>query len=269
MSYNSALPRRVAREGPVTTTDLWKFVGLVLVIIDHWGLLFADDPSWRVVGRAAAPIFFFFIGLARTRRVPWSWVILGLVLTAVDSWTSDTGLGKINLNILINFAYVRLLLPEIERRVMPHPWAIALLAVAIVLLIRPFQQIMEYGAEGWLWALFGLSHRLALEAQHPHSRWVRNGLATAAALVYTAKEILDHGFHGAEGAVLAGLIAALALALTLFRRADLSQQPPEPLAAVLRFCGRYSLEIYATTLLAMQLTAYAIDHRNAEDETEA
>src|SRR6187200_681550 len=75
---------------PVTTTDLWKLVGLLLVLIDHWGLLFADDPSWRVVGRAAAPIFFFFIGLARTRRVPWSWVVLGLVLTAVESWTSGT-----------------------------------------------------------------------------------------------------------------------------------------------------------------------------------
>ena len=107
---------------PVTTTDLWKLVGLLLVLIDHWGLLFADDPSWRVVGRAAAPIFFFFIGLARTRQVPWSWVILGLGLTAVESWTSGTGLGKINLNILINFAYVRLLLPEVEQRVMPHPW---------------------------------------------------------------------------------------------------------------------------------------------------
>ena len=106
---------------PVTTTDLWKLVGLVLVLIDHWGLLFADDPSWRVVGRAAAPICFSFIGLARTRQVPWSWVILGLGLTAVESWTSGTGLGKINLNILINFAFVRLLLPEIERRVMPHP----------------------------------------------------------------------------------------------------------------------------------------------------
>jgi len=45
-------------------------------------------------------------------------------------------------------------------------------------------------------------------------------------------------------------------------------QPPEPLAAVLRFCGRYSLEIYAATLLALQITAYAIEDRNAEDETE-
>src|SRR3954447_4227876 len=253
---------------PVTTTDLWKLVGLVLVLIDHWGLLFADDPSWRVVGRAAAPIFFFFIGLARTRQVPWSWVILGLGLTAVESWTSGTGLGKINLNILINFAYIRLLLPEVERRVMPHPWAIALLAVAILLLIRPFQQVMEYGAEGWLWALFGLSHRLALEAQHPHSRWARDGLAAAVAVVYRAKEILDHGFDGAESVALAGLIAALTLALALFRRANLTWQPPTPLAAVLRFCGRYSLEIYAVTLLAMQLTAYAIEDPNAEGETE-
>ena len=184
-------------------------------------------------------------------------MVLGLVLTAVDSWTSGTGLGKINLNILINFAFVRLLLPEVERRVMPHPWVVALLAMAIVLLIRPFQQILEYGAEGWLWALFGLSHRLALQAQHP--QWVRDGLAAAAALVYTAKEILDHGFDGAESAVLAGLIAALTLALALFRRADLSWQPPEPLAAVLRFCGRYSLETYAATVLAMQITAYVID----------
>src|SRR6186713_2627984 len=158
---------------PVTTTDLWKLVGLVLVLIDHWGLLFADDPSWRVVGRAAAPIFFFFIGLARTRRVPWSWVVLGLVLTAAESWTSGTGLGKINLNILINFAFVRLLLPEVERRVMPHSWAIALLACAIVLLIRPFQQILEYGAEGWLWALFGLSHRSRSKRSTP----IRDGRA--------------------------------------------------------------------------------------------
>ena len=45
-------------------------------------------------------------------------------------------------------------------------------------------------------------------------------------------------------------------------------QPPEPLATVLRFCGRYSLEIYAATLLAMQITAYAIEDPNAEDEIE-
>src|SRR3954471_19994839 len=56
MSKRSTASTRGARmtARPVTTTDLWKLVGLLLVLIDHWGLLFADDPSWRVVGRAAA-----------------------------------------------------------------------------------------------------------------------------------------------------------------------------------------------------------------------
>jgi hypothetical protein len=72
-------------------------------------------------------------------------------------------------------------------------------------------------------------------AAEPSPVWSRKSLlAAAAALVYTAKEVVDHGFDGAESAVLAGLIAALTLALTFFRRADLSWQPPEPLAAVLR-----------------------------------
>ena len=56
---------------PVTTTDLLKLAGLTLVLIDHYGLFF--DPNadwWRVVGRGAAPVFFFLIGFARTRTVP-------------------------------------------------------------------------------------------------------------------------------------------------------------------------------------------------------
>jgi hypothetical protein len=51
---------------------------------------------------------------------------------------------------------------------MPHPWAIALFAMATVLFIRPSQQ--EYGAEGWLWALFGLSHRKHETENHPRPR---------------------------------------------------------------------------------------------------
>src|SRR3954451_20378841 len=88
---------------PVTTTDLWKLVGLVLVLIDHWGLLFADDPSWRVVGRAAAPIFFFFIGLARTRQLagtsspptPISVMYCGAVATRSRSSTARLRLAEL------------------------------------------------------------------------------------------------------------------------------------------------------------------------------
>ena len=74
---------------PVTTTDAWKLFAIVFVLVDHYGLFFdSDEMWWRLFGRLASPVFFFFIGFARTRTVPWTWVAFGLVLTAVDYWTA-------------------------------------------------------------------------------------------------------------------------------------------------------------------------------------
>ncbi|HEY8566348.1 MAG TPA: TraX family protein [Beijerinckiaceae bacterium] len=255
----AAAPATIARPA-VSTTDLWKFAGVTLLLVDHYGLFFDEDQDWwRVAGRIAAPIFFFLIGYARTRQVPASWIVWGLVLTAVDTWTSGEGLGKINLNILINFALVRLLLPEVESRVMGRPVRVALLVLAIILLIRPFQQVLEYGAQGWLWALFGLAHRLAAESRSRLDAALRDGVAFATALAYTGKEIIDYEFALAEGIALAVLVGIVTIALARFRRADAVWSPPEPIAGFMRFCGRHSLQIYAVTLLAMQILAYALD----------
>src|SRR5215207_3097947 len=79
--------------GTVTTVDLFKFAGVLSFLVDHYGLFFdPEDNWWRLVGRIAAPIFFFLVGFARNRTVPLSWVLLGLALTAADYLTSD-GLG--------------------------------------------------------------------------------------------------------------------------------------------------------------------------------
>jgi peptidoglycan/LPS O-acetylase OafA/YrhL len=155
----------------------------------------------------------------------------------------------------------------VERHVMSHPARVALLAVAIVALIRPVAQVLEYGAEGWLWALFGLSHRLALEQGTARAVLTRNLLAGLAAGVYAVTEVADHGLGAAPALVLVGLLAALAAALVRFRRAELTGQPPRPLAALARFCGRRSLEIYAISLLVMQISAYAVE-TSEDDEDE-
>ena len=130
-----------------------------------------------------------------------------------------------------------------------------MLALGIILLIRPVQPVMEYGAEGWLWALFGLSHRLALESATPRALWTRNAFAGLVALVYMIAEIIDYEFRLTTGAALVLCVAALVAALVRFRRSDLRQQPPELAAALLRFTGRYSLEIYAITLFAFIIVA--------------
>jgi hypothetical protein len=249
-------PAEPARVG---TTDWWKLAGLALVLADHYGLFFdPDTDGWRVVGRIAAPIFFFLIGFARTRTVPWSWIVLGVTLTAVDTWTTGEGLGKVNLNILINFAWLRLVRPYVSEHVLGRPWRVAAVALAAAALIRPVQQVLEYGAEGWLWALFGATQARALETGSARDERTRDGVAAFTAAVYAWKEIVDYDFEREDALALVPLVVGLAYLLTRFSRAESAVQPPAALVPAIRWCGRHSLEIYGISLLAMQLLGYAL-----------
>jgi hypothetical protein len=242
---------------PVGTTDLWKTAGVLLFLVDHWGLFFAEhDAWWAVFGRLAAPIFFFLIGFARTRSVPWSWIALGLLLTVSDVLTGEDDEG-LTLNILLSFALIRLALPAIELRVMPHPGRVSLLVLVLVLLI-PVTSSLEYGSEGWLFALFGLAHRLHREQGDDDSARLRSALALVSGGVYVWREVVDYGFTLPQAGTLAVLILGLVLLLCRFRRAALDTSLPSPVAKALRLCGHHSLEIYAVTLLSMQILAYGL-----------
>jgi peptidoglycan/LPS O-acetylase OafA/YrhL len=52
-------------------------------------------------------------------------------------------------------------------------------------------------------------------------------------------------------AFLVVLIAMLAVGMHAFRRGDLARQPGGRIAAFHRFCGRYSLEIYAAQIILL------------------
>jgi hypothetical protein len=239
----------------VTTTDVLKLIGVISFLVDHTGFFF--DPAnlwWRLFGRIAAPIFFFLIGFASTRAVPWTWLAWGLALTALTRalW------GVAMLNILLNFALLRFaVLPVVERHVMARPLPTAGLVAACVLLIDVTDEPLEYGTEGWLWAFFGLAHRRSLDAGE-QTAWMTIPIAAAAVSAHVAREIHDYGFNLLQSVLLAAMLAGLGLILLRFRRGSLQAQPPWPVAATLRFAGRSSLEIYASTLFAMQLVAYAI-----------
>ena len=245
--------------GRVGTTDWWKLAGLALLLADHYGLFFdPDTDGWRVVGRVAAPIFFFLIGFARTRTVPWSWIALGLTLTAVDTWTTGEGPGRITLNILINFAWLRLVRPSVAAHVLGRPWRVAAAALFATAMIAPVRGVLEYGAEGWLWALLGATQARALETGAASDARTRDGVALLTALVYAYTEIVDYAFEREDALALVALVAGLAFLLARFTRADAAVQPPAALVPAIHWCGRHSLEIYAVSLLAMQVIGYAI-----------
>jgi hypothetical protein len=243
----------------VTTTDLWKAAAIVLVLVDHYGLYFVAEPApWRLLGRTAAPVFFFLIGFARAGRTPWSWIVLGAALTA-ERMLTEPAPGDQFGNILLSFALLRLLiLPTVREWVMPSPWRVAALILASTALIPWTKPLLEYGTEGWLWAFFGLAHRLAGESGGSRAVWARNTLALSAGTAWVIGETANFAFGPPQAAILSFLVGALAWALCGFRRETFPRQPPEPAAAILRFAGRWTLEIYALTLFGMHVLAYAI-----------
>jgi hypothetical protein len=249
---------------PVTTTDAWKLFAITLVLIDHYGLFF--DPEelwWRLFGRLASPVFFFFIGFARTRTVPWTWVFFGLLITAIDYWTA-TG-RQVLINLLLNFALLRLALPLVERHIMPYPARLAAIVLASAAVIPILDPVLEYGGEGWLWALFGLSQRLLLAGGDAAARLRRNLLGLTAGLAYVVRERSDFGFAPLQSVLLVLFVCGLVLGLMRFRRTDLAWQPPAFLRPIFTFTGRRTLEIYAVTLIAMQLISFAIASAGASD----
>lgn len=245
----SLLPR-----SHVTTTDLLKFTGLVFVLVDHVGLFFDEEQLWwRVVGRVAAPIFFFLIGFAKTRRVPASWLWIGAGLTALDVLTSG-GLSEFKLNLLFSFAALRLALPVIEHEILPRPARFALLLLLTLASIRFVDPWLEYGMEGWLWAYFGLALRVAREDVSSDVAGVRTLLLGAlAASAYVVTERMDFSLTFGQTSVLAVLMASLFLILLGFRRRPAPWQPAGRLAWPFRFAGRHSIAIYAVSLALMQI----------------
>jgi len=74
-----------------------------------------------------------------------------------------------------------------------------------------------------------------------------------AALVYVWQEQKEFSFPHIHFAVLILGVAVLFVGLCVFRRGPSRIQPPEPIAGLLRFIGRHTLEIYAIQLAGSEL----------------
>lgn len=250
----TALPASLSVRS-VTTIDLWKTAALLLILIDHLGFFIWTDQPWlTAIGRAALPIFFFLIGFARTRSIPWFWWAAGLALTALDGWRL-AGEGYPELNIMINFALIRLALPLIERHMMSVWWRVILFAALLAALMPFAGQWLEYGTEGLLLALVGLAHRRACDSGPDKPRdpaWLtRRALGAFATLAFMAMQIADYGFDVTETWIMAAAVISVSGLLLLFRNTEARFQPPAAVAPAFRFCGRHSLEIYMAQIAGL------------------
>jgi TraX protein len=263
---------RFATPLAVDNTDWLKTAAIILVAVDHTGYFFIENADWwSVFGRLAAPLFFFLLGYARTRTVPLYWIWLGVILTLLDSWNTDwTWVAP---NILLSFALIRIARPYVQFLLQHHGWvAFVLLASALIALLPLASNIVDYGAEGWLWALFGLCQRMYVDrrsatgpggtaqnsAQPVQAITENAGLKRllacfVAAVVYVWQEQLEFSFSQIQFTTFILGLGVLSFSLCLFLRGPSRIQPPESIAGTLRFIGRRTLEIYAIQLAGSEL----------------
>ena len=243
-----------------------------MVAVDHFGYFFIENADWwSVFGRMAAPVFFFLLGYAQSRIIPLRWIWLGIILTLLDSWNTDW--AWVAPNILLSLALIRLARPGVKTLIIHYGWvAFALLVFALFAMLPIAANVVEYGAEGWLWGLFGLCQRMYVDGRSakdadgtaqsaatrvqpliPNMGLMRLLACFIAAVVYVWQEQIAFSFSPVQFAAVCVNIGVLSLGLSLFWRGPSRIQAPEPLASVLHFTGRHTLEIYAIQLAGSEL----------------
>jgi hypothetical protein len=195
-----------------------------------------------------------------------------VALTLLDSANADW--EWVAPNILLSFVLIRFAYRYVSKLVERYPWISVALLVAVLIAILPIAaQLFDYGAEGWLWALFGLLHRqyvdsrTAVEAggvdNDPQTkkqtfRLLRLLACAAAAVVYVWQEQLEFEFAQIQLIVFILGVLVMSVSLGLFLRGRSRFQPPEKIAVALRFIGRHTLEIYAIQLAASEIIVWFV-----------
>jgi hypothetical protein len=245
--------RSAASPQTVDNTDWLKTAAIILAAVDHFGYFFAEnDLWWSAFGRLAAPTFFFLVGYAKTRKVPSYWIALGAMLTLLDSWNADW--NWVAPNILLSFALIRIARPSIEAFVQRHGrLGYAVLTAALLAALPAAAKIVDYGVEGWLWALFGVYQSRYVEGRSANAGLMRLLACGVAAAVYVWQEQQEFSFPPTHLAVVILGVGVLSLGLCLFLRGPSRIQPPAAIAGALGFIGRHTLEIYAAQLAVSEL----------------
>lgn len=264
--------RLTRRSHAIDNSDWLKAAAIILVVVDHFGYFFVEDADWwSVFGRLAAPVFFFLMGYAQTRKVPLSWLGLGIILTALESWNADW--SWVAPNILLSLALIRVVRPFVQSLAQKFGWIAFLFFVSALFLVLPVSaEIADYGAEGWFWALFGFYQRMYVDNESvsggnntaknlafplrgtvQKTGLMRMLACLVAAAIYVWQEQLEFSFALTQFSVFIVAVGVLSVILCFFRRGPSRIQPSEPLAGILHFTGRHTLEIYAIQLAGSEL----------------
>ena len=154
----------------VNSHDLLKGLAITVMVVDHTGRFFVDDNVWmRLVGRMAAPLFFFLVGYSGSYRFKSQILLLGIALSTISFLTStENGIGRIlPLNILLSFVLIKIVLDRWDPAAQFSDLLVTILVILMVVSIPTYGFVVEYGSLGLCYAI---GARL-LAQRHPLARF--------------------------------------------------------------------------------------------------
>jgi hypothetical protein len=228
----------------LNTHDLLKIIAVLLMIIDHVGwYLLNDYPPLRLIGRAAAPLFFFLIGYSGKVHITPYLVIYGVILSITGGWLIGPPF-HIWINILLSFIVLNYLLHTFPLEKMSLLVRLCGFTGCIVLtpLVYPY---LEYGLLGYLIAYAARS--LALE-ESTADYWLGASLG-----VYALYQAWVFGFIFQTNFIawLITLFVGLYYVLSHYRVHPITV--PQVFLLPGLFISRYSLDIYFYHVVLLQI----------------
>lgn len=234
----------------LTTADWIKTLAVVLMVVDHIGYYLFPDFHWfRVIGRPGMPIWFFLVGFARKQDLPNRWLIAGVILVAASI---AVGQYPLPLNALFSLALCRLVIVPLWDFMARNPIYMWWIVLLLLVLGPPTDMVIEYGTFGLLFAMAGYAARNREVFGQVFANDPMRPLFIGTLVVFILYQWGTFGFSTFEAsAMIAGFIG-VGLALLSYENKALPGTANAPQGALVRFCGRYTLEIYVIHLLILK-----------------
>lgn len=216
----------------VNTHDLVKILALLFMVIDHIGFYFyPDTPILRVIGRGAAPLFFFLIGYSNHLRITPLLIIYGVILSIMGFYEYD----KFWISILFNFILVQFFLGLFPPAKLTLLWRYAMFILLICLNPLLYNHL-EYGTLGILLAYCGK----LIALKDPQA----DVFLILTLTIYFIWETITFSFFNPTALLyaFAGIVLSLCLIMHFYKQRTFHF--PQPLILPTLFLSRTSLHLY-------------------------
>lgn len=243
----------------VNSHDLLKILAITTMVIDHIGKFFLANNVWfRIIGRMAAPQFFFLVGYSGSYRFKKSILSYGIGLLVVNYLVNPSAtLAEhiIPINILISFVIIKALLHKYDVAKLPTESLLIVLAV-LLLFSLPSYILIEYGTLGLCYAIGARLHK---QRHHLRRFWIVLTVLVHFffALVFTLIIDPDVPMNMLPFTIpLLAVIFAANLTIFLNYSFRVFNVKGELLRTLAVYISRYSLELYFFHLSVFMVISY-------------